>query len=629
MLKLALRSALIVAAAAGLSQGAQATPETRDRADIADEYRWDLSDIYADWDAWEADLAVAQEKMDAFAALRGTLAEGPEQLLAAMQLQDELMMVVYKAYSYPGLMQTEDTRDNDVQARMQRVQIMMAQFQQASAWVSPEILTIDQATMEQWIDGNAALQTYRFPLMETYRQQQHVLDEGGERILAYASQFNDTPRSEYSMLSTADVKFPEVELTDGSTVKATHATYEYSRQSHREQADREAVFKAHFSIYDDWENTYASIYNGILQRDWFMAQARDYDSTAEAALDTNAIPVSVLENLIETAKAGAEPLRRYHRLRKQYLGLERYRYFDGYLPLSDADWEISYDDSQPMVIESVRLFGPEYQDTVRQAFAERWIDVYETEGKRSGAFSWGVYGVHPYMLLNYAGTLNDAFTVAHEMGHTMHSVRSMRDQPFATHDYTIFVAEVASMTNENLLLDYLLKNTKDPSKRVALLQHAIDDIASGFYRQAMFADFELKAHRAVEEGTPITAEVLQQLYLESLNDFFGDSLDDQDWYRNTWARIPHFYNSPYYVYQYATSKAAASLFHERMTTGPRAKRKQVIAAYLDLLSSGGDDHPITQLQEAGVDFSGTAPIDALVRKMDELVTELERELERE
>ena len=334
--------------------------------------------------------------------------------------------------------------------------------------------------------------------------------------------------------------------------------------------------------------------------------------TLEAKLDDDFIPSTVVENLIATARNGSGPLQRYHHLRKRVLGVERYRYFDAYLPLVEVEWPLPYDSVRNLLIDSVEVFGTDYQSTVRQAFDERWIDVYENEGKRSGAFSAGVYGVHPYMLLNYADTLNDAFTVAHEMGHTMHTVLSHAEQPFSTAEYTIFVAEVASMTNESLFLDRLLAEERDPARRVALLQHAIDDISAGFYRQAMFADFELRAHREVEEGRPITAEVLQKTYLGVLAAFFGDSLDDQEWYRNTWARIPHFFASPYYVYQYATSKAAAVLLHRRITEGGEKERAETTNRYLDLLRSGGNDHPITQLQKAGVDFTTTEPTEALV-----------------
>ncbi|MBN2798394.1 MAG: oligoendopeptidase F [Deltaproteobacteria bacterium] len=603
-----------------------AKPTTLDREQIPEAYKWNLADIYTDWSAWEADLKKFETKMADMNALKGTLASGADAVLLAYKTMDELQMVAEKTYFYPGLMGTQDTRDNEVQARLQQVTILYSKFEQDTAWFTPELLAIPKDTMVGWIDSTPGLVPYRFPILEAYRQQEHVLSEDGERLLAFGSQFSDVPRQTYSMISTADVEFPSVTLADGSEIKATHGAYEVARHANRNQSDREAIFKAHFSTFNHFENTYAAIYNGVLQRDWFLARSRSYSSSAEAALDSHAIPVAVLDNLINTAKTGSAPLQRYQRIRKERLGLETYHYYDAYLPLVDVDWQIPYEEAQPLVLASVGIYGKQYQGTVQEALSSRWIDVYESEGKRSGAFSWGTYGMHPYMLLNYGDTLNDAFTLAHELGHTMHSVLSSEAQPYATHDYTIFVAEVASMTNENMLLDHLLTVTTDPAKRVVLLQHAIDDISSGFYRQAMFADFELKAHRAVEAGQPVTAETLQALYLESLHDFFGDSLDGQEEYKNTWARIPHFYNSPFYVYQYATSKAAATLEFERMTTGKKKDKAAAVETYLNLLKAGGSDHPITLLQKAGVDFSTTAPAEALVQKMDDLVSQLEVEL---
>jgi oligoendopeptidase F len=480
--------------------------------------------------------------------------------------------------------------------------------------------------MQTWLDETPELAPYRFGIEESYRMQQHVLDEDGERLLAYASTFAGTPAQTYSMLADADVKFPTITLSDGGEVVASHANYSQGLHKLRNQEDRETLFKAHFSVYDEYPNTYAAIYNGVLQKDWFTARSRRYESSLAAKLDDDNIPVEVVEKLIDTARNGGGPLQRYHLLRKKFLGLERYRYFDAYLPLAEVEWTLPYDAVGRLIIDSVEIFGQDYQQTVERSFTERWIDVYENEGKRSGAFSAGVYGVHPYMLLNYADTLNDAFTVAHEMGHTMHTVLSHETQPYATSSYSIFVAEVASMTNESLFLDRLLADEDDPSRRVTLLQHAIDDIAAGFYRQAMFADFELRAHREVEQGRPITSDVLQTTYLDVLEGFFSDALDDQEWYRNTWGRIPHFYGSPFYVFQYATSKAAAVLMHRRMTEGDSEARTAAVDSYLELLRSGGNDHPISQLQKAGVDFTTTEPTEALVTEMDELVGRLELEL---
>ena len=602
-------------------------PATRDRSQIAAHYKWNLGDIYPDWPSWEADLERLRALMASYQEFEGTLAKGAQRILEASRLSDELGQLAYRVYQYPGLMQSQDTRDNTVQGRLEQVRLAFAAFKQATAWYTPELLRIPEQTMKGWLDETPDLAPYRFGIEESYRMQEHVLDEDGERLLAYASTFNGTPSQTYTMLADADVKFPTVTLSDSTEVIASHGNYSQGLHSQRLQADREKLFKAHFSVYDGSPNTFAAIYNGVLQKDWFIARSRRYASALEAKLDDDNIPPSVVENLVATARDGSGALQRYHRLRRRALGLERYRYFDAYLPLVDVEWPLPYDEISRLLVESVEVFGTGYQNTVQRAFDDRWIDVYENEGKRSGAFSAGVYGVHPYMLLNYADTLNDAFTVAHEMGHTMHTVLSHESQPFATSEYTIFVAEVASMTNESLFLDRLLAEETDPERRVALLQHAIDDIAAGFYRQALFADFELRAHREVEAGRPITAEVLQTIYLECLAAFFGDALDDQEWYRNTWSRIPHFYGSPYYVYQYATSKAAATLLHRRMTEGDQEDRAETVTRYLELLRSGGNDHPITQLQKAGMDFTTTEPTEALVAEMDSLVDRLENELE--
>ncbi len=608
------------------AQDATARPQTRDRAQIAERFTWDLGHIFADWGAWRRAMDEVARLMESYQAFRGTLAQGPQHLLAACRLSDELGQLVYRAYQYPGLMQAQDTRDNAVQARLEEVRIALARFRQASAWYTPELLTIPHETMRSWLDATPELAPYRFPIEEAYRQQEHVLDEDGERLLAFAGQLGANPAQTYSMLADADVDFPEVTLSDGSIVVASHAAYAHGLHTLRSQRDRKALFDTHYTVYDSHPNTYAAIFNGVLQADWFVAQARRYRTTLAANLDENNIPVEVVERLIAAAKAGAEPLRRYHRLRRQVLGLERYHSFDAYLPLVELDWQLPYDELPALVAESVAIFGDDYRRTVERAFAERWIDVYENEGKRSGAFSAGVYGVHPYMLLNHADTLNDAFTLAHEMGHTMHTELSHSHQPFATSSYSIFVAEVASMTNESLFLELLLRREADRRRRVALLQHAIDDIAASFYRQAMFADFELEAHRCVERGEPVTAEALQQLYLASLHAIFESTLDDTECDRNTWARIPHFYGSPYYVYQYATSKAVASLLHRRMTDGPPEARAATVERYLELLRAGGNDHPIVQLRRADVDVETAEPVEALVATMASLVDHLEAEV---
>ncbi len=602
-------------------------PDTREREEIDDAYKWDVDDIYDDWEQWNADIDEVRALMDDFVDLRGTLSEGPERLLEAYKLSDQIGMMSYKLYRYPQLIFDVDQRDNAVQAKVQKVQQLFAEYQSKTAWFTPEILEIDEETVRSWIDDTPELEPYRFPISEMYRSQEHVLDEDGEQILAYGSRFRSAPAEVYRSLTTADVQFNEIELTDGETVEVSQGEYANILQTRREQRDRQKAFKALYSIYDDKRNTFASLYNAICQRDWAQAQARNYESTAQASLDDDNVPVSVLETLIEVASSNAEPLRRYHRLRREVLELDEYHPFDGKIPLVDIDEVYPYDDVREMIVESVAPLGDDYQQLMEDALAGGWIDVYENEGKRSGAYSTGVYGVHPYMLLNFTDTISDVFTLAHELGHTLHTMLSCKHQPFATSSYTIFVAEVASTTNEALLLDYMLERTDDPRERVVLLQQAIDNIAGTFYTQSMFADFELSAHRAVEEGQPITAEELDELYFDRLQNLYGDAVELDDLYSVTWARIPHFYNAPYYVYQYATCYASSAEIVSGLLSDDDAERSGTVEDYLKLLKSGGSDHPMQQLRDAGVDLEQPEVVRAVTRRMDELVGMLDDALQ--
>jgi oligoendopeptidase F len=373
-------------------------------------------------------------------------------------------------------------------------------------------------------------------------------------------------------------------------------------------------------------NTYATLYNGVCQRDWFHARARDYKTTLDAALHGDNIPTSVVENLIETTRAGVEPLRRYHQLRRRVLGVPSYHIYDFSIPLVTFDKKYEYEQVLDWIVQSVAPLGQDYQARMRQAFSGGWIDVYENEGKRSGAYSAPVYGTHPYMLLNYTDTLDDMFTLAHEMGHSMHTILSHETQPFVYSSYTIFVAEVPSTLSEALLLDYMLAHSTDPAERVVLLQHAIDNITSTFYTQVLFADYELRAHRLAEQDKPITAEILTEMYRNLLTDYYGDALDLTDQTGITWSRIPHFFNSPYYVYQYATCFASAARIAEEIMRGPEATRHGARDRFLTLLRAGGNDYPMEQLKKAGIDLSQPDTVRAIVNQLDELVTRLEGEL---
>jgi oligoendopeptidase F len=453
-----------------------------------------------------------------------------------------------------------------------------------------------------------------------------VLDERGERLMSYASRFNSVPYDSYSAMTTADMKFPSITLTSGEQITLSYGQYRALLETNRNQEDRATAYRAFHRGYAESQNTYAALYNGVLQRDWFHAQARGYPTTLDAALHGNNIPPSVVENLIAVTKSGVEPLRRYHRLRRRVLGLDRYRLFDVFVPLVEHDARYPYDEVGDLIVESVAPLGREYQAHVSEAFERGWIDVFESTGKRSGAYSAPVYGAHPYMLLNYNETLDAVFTLAHEMGHSMHTLLSHQSQPFVYAGYTIFVAEVPSTLNEALFLDLMLERARAREERIVLLQHAIDSIASTFYTQVMFADFELQAHRLVEQDRPVTAETLNAIYAGLLRDYYGDVLDEEDISRVTWARIPHFFGSPYYVYQYATCFASTAHLMQAVRASDARVREQGVERYLSLLRAGGSDYPMALLSRAGVDLSQPDTVRAVSAELDMLVSRLEREL---
>ena len=455
-----------------------------------------------------------------------------------------------------------------------------------------------------------------------------MLDAAGEQLMSLSGRLASTPADAYSALSTADARFPTITLSTGESVQVSYGQYRRLLATCRQQADRRAAYEALYDTYGASLNTYATLYNGVMQREWFEARARGYATTLDAALFGNDIPTSVVENLISEAKAGVAPFRRYHALRKRVLGLADYHVFDAFVPLNDHDEHYSYDDVQDWIVEAMAPLGAAYQARVREAFAGRWIDVYENQGKRSGAYSAPVYGAHPYMLMNYNDTLDAVFTLAHELGHSMHTLLSHETQPFVYAGYTIFVAEVPSTLAEALLLDYMLERATTRDERVVLLQHAIDGIVGTFYNQVLFADFELQAHRLVESDQPVTADALNALYATLLEEYWGDVLTKDARAKTTWARIPHIFQSPYYVYQYATCFASTAQLMEGIRSGDQAERSAAVDRYLGMLKAGGSDHPMRLLKGAGVDLSEPSTVRAVVQQLDGLVTRLEAELAR-
>ncbi len=596
------------------------------RDSVPERYKWNLADICRDWDHWQQAFAELEKAVDGFPAFRGTLSRGPERLLEAFRAMDAMGALSYRVWYFASLQYDEDQRNNHVNARRQQVQILFARQHQASSWFNPELLAIPSETVRGWVDANPDLALYRFAIESLFHEQEHVLDEAGEQLMSFASRFDAAPRDSYSALATADIRFPAVTLSSGEQVTLTYGQYRALLETKRNQDDRAIVYRTFHETFAANQNTYAAMYNAVLQRDWFHARARGYATTLDAALHGNNIPTTVVENLIREAKAGVEPLRRYHRLRRRVLNNPTYRLFDFFVPLVEHDVRYAYDDVGSWIVDASAPLGAAYQNDVRRAFDGRWIDVFENAGKRNGAYSAPVYGTHPYMLLNYNETLDSVFTLAHEMGHSMHTLLSHRAQPFVYAGYTIFVAEVPSTLSEALFLDMMLERATTSNERAVLLQHAIEGITGTFYTQVLFADFELQAHRLVEQDQPVTAEALNHLYAGLLREYYGDVIEEEDISRVTWARISHFFNTPYYVYQYATCFASTARLMQGLRSSDPATRASAVERYLALLSAGGSDYPMNLLARAGVDLSQPETIRAVTSELDMLVSRLETEL---
>ncbi len=589
---------------------------------------WNLADIYLDWDAWNNDLEDVKTLMEEVKTFKGRLASDADVFIELMEKEEQLSKKFGRVYRYPYFMRQLNSRNQESSERMQEIRAMYAQFATATSWISPEILSIPQEKMEKWIAENDELKPYAFNLMNSYRLQEHVLSADKEKLMSYFSRPMGTASSVYNELSVSDIKFPEITLSTGEKVTLSHANYSKLLETLDSQADREKVFKSYYQVYKNHENTYAAIYKGICEKNNAYAQARGYKGTLEAELEGNNIPTDVYTSLIQTAHANVEPLQKYMKLRKKAMGLEELHTYDLSTKFTDYNREYAFDEAVGMVKEAVKPLGNDYSAYLSEATEGGWIDVYEKPNKTSGAFSANVYGIHPYILLNWNKSLNHVFTLAHELGHSMHSIYSNNNQPYATHGYTIFVAEVASTFNEHLLLDNLIEKAEKPEERIALLQQAIENIWGTFYIQSLYADYEYQVHKLAENGQPITADVLSKIMGGLYAHYYGEAVTPDELTSLKWSRVPHFYDMPYYVYQYATSFSASSEIFARYKKGSEAEKKETVKKYKELLKSGGNDFPVNQLKKAGVDLTTNKPFEAVVAQMEYYVNELDKELKK-
>jgi oligoendopeptidase F len=601
--------------------------QEHDRSKLPDEYKWDLTPIYPSDQAWRAAKEKLASELPTLRKFQGTLASSPSQLADALETQSSFDKELSRLFVYAGLKSDEDTRVSTYQAMQQEMIQLASVLGTESAFIEPEILKMDNATIERFLTQEPRLHIFRHYLDDISRRRAHTLSNAEEKLLAASSVMASGPSSVYGIFTDADFPYPSVTLSDGKTVKLDKAAFSLYRAS-RSREDRQKVMEAFFTTLGKYRGTLGSMMNSNVETSVFYARARNYATDLQASLDQPNIPVSVYSRLVEGVNRNLPTFQRYLKLRKRMLGLPDLHYYDLYAPLvSSVDTRYPVDVAEQNILAALAPLGPEYAAGAKRAFTERWIDMYPTEGKTSGAYSNGAaYDVHPYMLLNYNGKYDDMSTIAHELGHTMHSYFSNKTQPYPLSSYPIFVAEVASTFNEALLIDYMLKRIKDDSTRLSLLGNYLESIKGTVFRQAQFAEFELRMHEMVEKGQPLTGDSLSKLYDDIVKKYYGH---DQgvcivdDYVANEWAFIPHFYNS-FYVFQYATSFTASSALSEKVLSGEPGATER----YLKFISSGKSKYPIDLLKDAGVDMTTDEPLELTVKKMNRVMDEMEKLLDK-
>lgn len=588
------------------------------RADVPEKDKWAIQDLFATDDDWRAALAKAKEFIPRITAFRGRLAESGAVLLSFFRLDDEISLAFDALVHYAQRRSDEDTRVAAYQEMVSQVTRFAVEIQSAAAFETPELLAISDKDMNRLYAEAPELEPYRLNIDRIRRRREHVLSDKEEAILAAAGEMAASPDDIYSMLNDADLKFPDAVDKDGSKHPVTHGTFIPLMQSY-DRVLRKSAFDSLYSVYDQFRNTSAATLSAQLKQLLFFANVRKYPSTLDAALDGNEVPTEIYRNLIDAVHRSFAPMYRYVALRKKLLGVDELHMYDLYVPVVDGvEMKFTFEEAKEITLKALAPLGEDYLNLLREGFANGWIDVYENEGKRSGAYSAGAR-VHPYVLLNFKGTLDDVFTLVHEMGHSTHSYLSNKTQPTAYQDYVIFVAEVASTCNEALLMEYLLSVTTDKKERAYLINHFLEQFRGTLYRQTMFAEFELAANEMTQRGEGTTAEALCAMYKKLNEQYFGPEMNVDEEISLEWARIPHFYYD-YYVYQYATGYAAAIALSRRILREGEAAVKD----YLGFLSGGCSADPITLLRGAGVDMASPKPIEDATKLFDEMISEMEK-----
>lgn len=593
--------------------------ETRKREDIPEEYRWQLEDIYQNQDEWEKDFSRVQELINQIGAYQGRVGESASGLKQVIEILNEMQSKGDNLYVNSRMRRDEDNSNAQYQSLFDRAEGLGVKANAAVAFVVPELLAMTREQVKGYEEAEPELAVYAHYFDELFRQKEHILSEKEERLLAMSADLSSASNNIFTMLNNADIKFPNIQDENGQEVELTKGRYGRFMESRDRQVRKEA-YQGLYSTYKGLSNTLAATFSSSIKRDIFYARARNYPSALHAALDQDNVAVDVYDQLIKSVHGHLDSMYRYMKIRKKMLQVDPLYMYDIYVPLvSEFDMKVPYEKAKEMTLQGLTPLGDEYLSVLHQGYDKRWIDVYENQGKTSGAYSWGTYHTHPYVLMNYDDKLDDLFTLAHEMGHSLHSYYSNQTQPYVYSSYSIFVAEVASTVNESLLIDYLLKNSNDPREKMYLLNHYLEQFRGTVFRQTMFAEFEKLTHERVEAGDALTPEALGELYRELNKKYYGPDVVMDDNICVEWARIPHFY-SAFYVYKYATGFSAATAIKQSILE----EGQPAIDRYLNFLKSGSSDYPINLLQKAGVDLTTPEPVEKALNYFTQLLDEFEK-----
>lgn len=589
------------------------------RSEIDNKYKWAIEDIFSNDDAWKKELQETKELINDLSKYQGKLGESADILLGFCKLEDKLSYHFERIYTYAHQKYDEDTSVSEYQDFKGRASSFEMQLVSALSFAIPEILSIPEDTLKEFIASNEELKQYEFKLNDIIRQKPHRLSAEMEELIAATGEMAEAPKNIFSMFNNADAKFPQIENENGEMVDVTHSRYGLFLDSANQRVRRDA-FKSVYSVYEGHKNTLGATYIANLKQEAFIAKVRKYPSALEKELDKNNVPVNVYTNLIEAVHENLPLMHRYVSLRKKLLGLDELHMYDLYTPIVEGvDMKVTYEEGKEMVYNGLKPLGEEYLSKIKEGFDNRWIDVYENEGKRSGAYHWGPYGTHPYVLLNYQDNLDNVFTLAHELGHALHSYYSDAALPITYAGYSIFVAEVASTCNEALLMDYLLNKTTDKKEKAYLINHFLEQFRTTLYRQTMFAEFEMITHQKMTNNESLTPNILCEIYHDLVAKYFGDDIVIDKEIDMEWARIPHFYNA-FYVYQYATGYSAAIALSRKILEEGKPAVDNYISKFL---SAGNSNYPIEILKNAGVDMNTRKPVNDALALFGKLLDEME------